>query len=38
MISEEEEAKLATGNPATVLPVPQAREGVSRGVNAEARH
>jgi hypothetical protein len=29
-IGEEEGAKLATGDPATVLPVPQAREGVSQ--------
>jgi hypothetical protein len=38
MIGEEEGVKLVTGDPAAVLPVPQAREGVSRGVNAEARY
>jgi hypothetical protein len=37
-IGEKEGAKLATGDPATVLPVPQAKEGVSRGVNKEARY
>jgi hypothetical protein len=37
-ISKEERVKLVIGDPAIVLLVPQAREGVSRGVYIEARH